>query len=232
MSFDEVSVAAPWIERGHTLGADVFAPQRFEPRLFKTHLRFRQANSGARYIHVVRDPRDIVVSLYDFLSTTVIDHDAISVDTFVGQWLLAELGDRDDGTPPGPYRCDPWSHLLSWWHARAHVPVLTVAFEHLRRDLTSQVARIAEFLEVERDPELLALVTRQSTFAFMREHSSQFSEIELDTKRRRAKVVTGREGDHRARLSATLTKQLDDAWRRRITTVLGFETHEQLIAAI
>ncbi len=49
----------PWIELAHDCGHDLEAPQP-APRCFKTHCWFGHVPKGAKYIVVVREPKDVV----------------------------------------------------------------------------------------------------------------------------------------------------------------------------
>ncbi|MCX7063591.1 MAG: sulfotransferase domain-containing protein [Proteobacteria bacterium] len=234
MNFDEVSRVAPWIERGHMFGIDATAPQQFEPRVFKTHLEYEHVNKGARYIHVIRDPKDVLVSFYGFMSSAIIDPNAISIDTFANVWLLSDhVGERSDPNAPfGPFLYNYWRHLLDWWAAREHAPVLTLAYEHMRADLRGHVARIAAFMGITADRALLDLATRQSTFEYMALHKDQFADHIPDTPMRFHKVVNGQVGSHRLRVSAALGARIDAAWQHYVTPVLGFENYEALVKSL
>ncbi len=61
---EEISAAVPWIELAHDCGQDLEAPQAAWPRCFKTHCWYGHVPKGARYIVVVRQPADVVVSFF------------------------------------------------------------------------------------------------------------------------------------------------------------------------
>ena len=234
MDFPEITFAVPWIERGHLFGIDASAPQRFAPRVFKTHLEYANLAKGARYVHVIRDPKDVLVSYYRFLGQGVLDPAAIPIDVFAEIWLFADLlaepGSAD--VPLCPHLYNYWRHLLDWWQARERAPVLTLAYENLQRDLQGHVARVAEFIGVDADAQLLDLVTHQATFAFMAEHRTQFSDRIPQTEIRFSKVVEGAVGSHRTHVDAALAKRIDDAWRHYVTPVLGVPSYEALVKSL
>src|SRR5579872_4992478 len=62
MDFDDISRVVPWIETAGPLGLDIEAPQRAEPRGFKSHMSYGPIPKGARYVVCVRDPKDAFVS--------------------------------------------------------------------------------------------------------------------------------------------------------------------------
>ena len=66
MDFDEITLVVPWLELALDLGIDPDAPQVAEPRAFKSHLNWHDVPKGGRYITMVRDPGDVLVSMYHF----------------------------------------------------------------------------------------------------------------------------------------------------------------------
>ena len=234
MAFKEVSWVAPWLQRGHMFGIDSRIAQQYAPRVFKTHLPYAHVNKGARYIHVIRDPKDVLVSFYGFLSHGLIDPAALSIETFAECWLLSDqlAGCSDPGAPFGPYLYNYWQHLLDWWAARSQAPVLTLAYEHLRRDLAPQVARVAAFMGIAADAALFELATHQAGFDFMAAHQEQFSDEIIGIPHRLLKVVSGEVGGHKRVLSPPLVARIDAAWQRYVAPVTGATSYEAFIAAL
>jgi hypothetical protein len=66
MDFDEICRVVPWINMAHDVGIDLYAPQVAHPRAFKTHSTLDEAPKGGKYIIVVRDPCDALLSNYLF----------------------------------------------------------------------------------------------------------------------------------------------------------------------
>ena len=48
MDFDEITRVVPWLEAALDMGLDLDAPQRAEPRAFKTHLAWDLVPKGGR----------------------------------------------------------------------------------------------------------------------------------------------------------------------------------------
>jgi hypothetical protein len=67
MNFDEITSVIPWLEMAYDLGMDLAQPQRGQPRAFESHLRWELVPKGARYIYVIRDPQDVLVSMCHFM---------------------------------------------------------------------------------------------------------------------------------------------------------------------
>src|SRR6185436_8589797 len=66
MDFDDISRVVPWINMAHDMEIDIYAPQVARPRAFKTHTPLHELSSGGKYIVVLRDPRDALLSHYHF----------------------------------------------------------------------------------------------------------------------------------------------------------------------
>jgi hypothetical protein len=234
MDFTEISEVVPWIEQGHKFGIDAAKAQAFEPRVFKTHLEYTHVNKGARYIHVVRDPKDVLVSYYRFMSQVLVDPQAISIDSFADICLFSDqLAERTDpGAPFGPHLYNYWRHLIDWWRAREVAPVLTLAYEQMQRNLPLHVTRVAEFMNIESYARRVDRATLQATFEFMSAHRDRFSDRIPGTEVRLAKVVDGKVGSHSTRIDAALASRIDAAWQHYITPELGFDSYEALMESL
>src|SRR5450432_1141955 len=111
--FDDISRVVPWLETAAIVGLDLEAPQRAEPRGFKSHLAYDAIPKGARYIVAFRDPKDALVSLYRFMEGWFLEPGAVSIGDFAGDWIARCV----DGH-------GYWSHLVSWWAVRDNPEVL------------------------------------------------------------------------------------------------------------
>lgn len=231
MDFDDISRVVPWIEMSTDLGIDLDAEQRANPRAFKSHLGWHDVPKGGRYIVPLRDPGDALVSSYHFMEGWFVEPGAISIETHARENFMKPR-------PGGGY----WAHLRSWWEQRDHPAVLLLAFEQMKVDLEGTVRRIADFIDVDLDDELLAIVMRQSSLEFMTEHKDRFDDFLM---RRRseevcglppgsdsAKVRTGEVGSRKVELPAEIQAELDARWTEEITPHLGFAAYEDLLAAL
>ena len=68
MNFDDVSQVIPWVEMAHYEGLDLAAPQPGSIRAFKSHLSWTKIPKGGRYIVSFREPKDALISLYNFVN--------------------------------------------------------------------------------------------------------------------------------------------------------------------
>ncbi|GJN26974.1 hypothetical protein PR202_gb14944 [Eleusine coracana subsp. coracana] len=115
-----------------------------EPRLFATHVPFVSlprtiAGSGCKIVFVCRDPKDNLISLWDFVNKFRVKqgHEPISLEA------AAELF-CNGLSPFGPY----WDHVLGYWRAHLAHPekVLFFRYEEMHKEPAAHVRRLAEFV--------------------------------------------------------------------------------------
>ena len=225
MDFDDISRVIPWIEVSAGLDLDLNAEQKASPRAFKSHLSWDQIPRGGRYINVVRDPGDAAVSLLRFQEGWFLEPGAVPTDEFVEEAFLSHRR--------------YYKHLQSWWPHRNDDNVLFLAYEKMLKDSTDTICRIAEFIGIELDDELLAITEKHASLAFMLKYKDRFDDAILRKLSEdkggiplgsdSAKVREGTAGG-RAELSDATLARLDQVWREEITSSLGFETYSDLIA--
>ncbi len=236
MDFDDISRVAPWIETSTDLGLDLDAPQGASPRVFKSHLEAYLVPKGGRYINSCRDPRDALLSMYKFMEGWFIEPGAISLDDFV-MGVFVKAGKAATGGP-GDY----WSHLKSWWLRSNDPDVLFLAYEHMKDDLTSTIQKIAAFMEIELNDELLAITENNASLPFMQAHKDRFDDklmrersvavAGLPKDSDSSKVRTGQTGEARGQLSKAVLEELDAIWQEQITSEFGFSDYNEMIATL
>ena len=232
MQFPEIYAVVPFFDLAPSSGIDRDQPQVAEPRAFKTHLAWDLMPKGGRYIYVLRDPGDALVSYYHYVNGVFLEKDAISIDEFAREAFLAEAG---------PWGCY-WDHVCSWWPQRERPNVLMLCFEDMKRDLAGTIVRVAGFLGLEADPTRLERVARQASFEFMKEHARQFvsgraardvqARYGLPSDELWVQIRSGRTGDSRNELSAETIRQFNAVWKREIEGPLGFAAYDDLRACL
>ncbi len=89
MDFDNINDVVPWLGLSHTAEEEARAAQQdLRPHVFKSHSPLDQAPQGARYIVVLRDPADAMLSHYRFAAGVFFDADSIDFDTFAREFYL------------------------------------------------------------------------------------------------------------------------------------------------
>ncbi len=229
MSFDDISRVVPWIETAYQLDIDLGAEQRAEPRAFKSHLAWDDVPKGCRYIVSIRDPKDALVSMYRFMDGWFVEPGAISIDEFARRRSF----DRETGP-------DYWRHLASWLSQRHDPNVLLLAFEDMKVNLPAVVDRIAAFIGIETNADLLRVATDQASFEFMQDNSAPFSDpmmrslseavAGIPPNSDSAKVREGTVGAHHAEMSPGVIATFDRIWDETITAEFGYASYAELVA--
>ncbi|MFN3232048.1 MAG: sulfotransferase domain-containing protein [Alphaproteobacteria bacterium] len=232
MDFDDISRVVPWIETSTDLGLDLNAEQKASPRAFKSHLDADAIPKGGRYIVSSRNPQDALYSMFKFMEGWFIEPGAVTPDAFArATWLK-----------PGSGRDGYWKHLKSWWLRRDDPDVLFMAYEHMKDDLTGTIQKVAEFMDITLDDELLAITQEHASLPFMQRHKDKFDD-KLMRERATAvcgipadsdssKVRTGKVGEARQKFSDGVLAELDAVWQREITAELGFPDYATMIATL
>ncbi|HEY4941355.1 MAG TPA: sulfotransferase domain-containing protein [Rhizomicrobium sp.] len=231
MDFDDISRVVPWIETSRTLGIDLEAPQRAQPRGFKSHLSYYDMPKGARYVVSLREPKDAMVSLYRFMEGWFLEPGAVSLSEFA-QGRLAK-GGQDPGY---------WQHLISWWEQRDNPDVLLLSYEHMSADPERHVRKLAAFCGIALDDALLRLTLERSSFAYMLRHKDLFDDAmmrklsearcNLPPGSDSAKVRQGGSGGHRGVMPDELAATLDAIWTDVVAPKTGFADYALLEAEL
>ncbi len=230
MDFDEITAVTPWLELSYDMGIDPEAQSDF-PRAYKSHLCWDQIPKGGRYICVVRDPKDALVSMYKFFEGWFFEPGSISISEFAREHYMQ----RQD---PKGY----WYHLASWWAVRERPDVLLLCYEDMKEDLSVTVHTIARFMGIELDAELEKILLKQASMEFMRAHSRQFDDHLIRQTRDSAcglppgggvgKVRSGRVGDHAVELGPQVCDEMDMIWESDISACFGFASYAALRAEL
>lgn len=228
MDFDEITRVVPWINMAHDTGIDIYAPQVARPYAFKTHSTLDEVPKGGKYIVIVRDPSDALLSDYHFMEGMFFEKGSIS---------LAEYA-RGDFIPGHEVH----KHILAFWERRNDKDVLPLCYENMKADLLGTVERVAAFIDIRLDEELREIVLRQSDIKFMQEHKDQFEDhiirnarsaaMRLPLDGRLNKVRNGQVGEAKEIVPDEIKKELEILWQNEITSKLGLNSYEDLRKAL
>lgn len=167
VDFDEITEVVPWTICAIDCGQDIDAEQVAYPRLFKSHESYADVPKGAKYIYVMRNPEDVCLSFYSFLlSYTQIDQSTISIEDFVSH-LFAGRGSNSGRI---------WEHFLSFFERKEDPNILMLFYEDILVNPSEAIRRIANFMEIPLDDELLALTLEKTSISFMKTIDSKFDD--------------------------------------------------------
>jgi Sulfotransferase domain len=231
MDFDDISRVVPWIETAITVGIDINAEQRANPRGFKSHLGYEQVPRGARYVVSLRDPKDAFVSGYRFMEGWYFEPGSISWEAYFEPRKERRGGGRDY-----------WSHLVSWWEQRHNPDVLLLSYEHMIEDPALAITRLAAFCGIVLDDNLLQLTLERTSLSYMLRYKDRFDDAMLRELSETvgglprgsdsAKVRKGGVGGHRQELPDSVSRGLDDIWATDVAPRTGFADYASLEAGV
>ncbi|MCP5043336.1 MAG: sulfotransferase domain-containing protein, partial [bacterium] len=170
--FPHIHAVVPWPDApGSTPIGDLFdeTPIENSPtglRIIKTHLaaEYIPYSEKAKYLAVIRDPKEVLVSSYYFLGGMfgVLNH--LTID----DWF-------DLTTRPGGLM-ERWAiHTASVWDWREHPNVLVMNYREIIKEPVASIELVAGVMGVTLSPEQLASVVERSSFSYMQAHEAQFA---------------------------------------------------------
>jgi len=139
-------------------------------RVIKTHLaaRFVPYDEQARYLVVVRDPREIFVSSYHF-AAGVAGPLMPTLETWLELFLTQDFPFNFGST---------WAeHAAGYWALRDKPNVLVLFFADMKADLPGTVRQVADVLGVQLTSAQLRAVVERSSFSYMSGIENKFTPI-------------------------------------------------------
>lgn len=142
------------------------APTRL--RVIKTHWEqdYVPYDRDAKYIVVVRDPKEVFVSGYYFAKAMF--GPVINFDYSAEEWLAQFLSDR--------YVFGSWAeHTAGWWKLRDTENVLIVTYADIKRSPRAMIERAADLMKVSLTEGQMQKVLEKSDFQYMKAHEDSFA---------------------------------------------------------
>ena len=205
-----ITDAVPWLETlpHRPNGMLEFLKTLPQRRLFTSHLPYPLMhpldNTTAKIVYVARNPKDVAISTY-FHNQSKGGYEGTWEEHFQ-LFLNSDVG-------CGPY----FDHVLPWWEASQNDErILFMKYEDMKHDHAGNVAKLASFLDVEADSQLIDRVVALSSFKSMTANET----TNFDWIPQRADVPKhfrkGELGDWRNHFSAEQSQQMDDLFMKRV----------------
>jgi len=177
------------------------------PRIIKSHQFF-----DARYkrvIYIVRDPRDVVLSYYNFQRKYGEIDDQYPLEQYLPRFIAGDV--------PGLIGWGSWGeHVLSWLATRHNSPgFLLLRYEAMLADPVCELGKVAKFLGIETTAEALAAVVERSSADNMRRMEKTQSDKWVVTKGRRKDIPfvgKAKEGGWQSLLPENAIDEIEEAW--------------------
>lgn len=176
---------SPWLDANYAPLPALIAHLQAQThrRFVKTHLPVNALvfSPNAKYIYLGRDVRDVIWSLYNHqanITQQVLDR--CNAPSGLGPPLERPRGDErqfyheflgSGGTAVAPY-ASFWEHVQGWWNIQGLPNVLLVHFSNLKADLPGEIRRVAAYLEIPLDEDLMPHIVEHCGFEYMQKAAS------------------------------------------------------------
>jgi len=176
------------------------------PRIIKTHEYFD--HRYPKTIYIVRDPRDVALSYYDFQRKYRQIEDGYPLKQYVDDFVHGRLISRDWGT---------WAeNVASWISTRANQQgFLLLRYEDMMHDTVKELARVADFLGIEPTPDRLRQAIERSSADRMRALEKAEENQWVATRKHRKDIPfvrVAKSGGWRESLPESCAQKIEDAW--------------------
>lgn len=187
------------------------------PRIIKSHSYYDPRYP--RVIYIVRDPRDVALSYYDFSRKYRHFEDSYPLDRYIGDFVKGRLISAAGWGTWG-------ENVASWVFARGARPgFLLVRYEDMKERPEQELTRIAEFLGIDASPELLQTTLDRSSPDRMRAMEKAHGKDWVSTKNKRDDIPFIRSaaaGRWKTKLPSESVAEIEAAWGN-IMAHLGYE---------
>ena len=176
------------------------------PRLIKTHEYFD--HRYPRIIYIVRDPRDVALSYYDFDRKYRHIPDGYPLERYIDEFVEGKLMSSDWGT---------WGENVGTWiSARGNKDTfLLLRYEDMLQDTAAELRRVADFLTISTSSEQIEKAIAASSADRMRELEKQQEHQWVATKKHRKDIPFVRvatSGGWKENLPESCVTKIEAAW--------------------
>jgi hypothetical protein len=186
------------------------------PRIIKSHEYFDPRYK--KVIYIVRDPRDVALSYYDFSRKYRHIEDSFPLTRFVSDFVAGRLSSFDWGT---------WGeNVSSWFYTRNGRPeFLLLRYEDMLSNTVGELDKVARFLGIESSRERLTAAVERSSADRMRSLEATQGDKWVSTKDKRSDIPfvrTASSGLWKEKLPAISIAEIESAWGP-LMLELGYE---------
>jgi hypothetical protein len=194
-------------------------------RVIKTHLARRDVpiSPAARYVTLIRDPKEVVVSAHHFMLGMVGIREHVSVSRWVELFF-----------EPGLLGTAWAEHTAGFWAVRERPNVLVRTFNQAKANLPGMVTELATHLGVELSEDEHARVVERSSFAWMRANEAKFQPPTFPLVNHAAKpkmVRRGAVGGSHELLDADQRARIDDFAREQLRRIGSEFPYDELFGS-
>ncbi|KAM9798231.1 amine sulfotransferase-like [Neosynchiropus ocellatus] len=200
----------PWMEGGTI---DDCQRDRPDPRLNRTHIPPDMLPLGvkekrAKTIYLMRNPKDVLVSLYHFSGSWVMLETPTSFNQFFDDFMEGK-------TLMGSW----FDHIREYYNEKDEMNLHYVMYEDMLKDTKGEVQKICKFLEKDLSDEAIDRVVESSTFDNMKTNpKANFKDL-LETGRYRKDKPTmrsGKAGDWKNHFTVAQNEYFDKVFQEKM----------------
>ena len=161
MSFDHIYDVAPFLEMCLKNGTSL--EEMPSPRIVKSHLLYRTIYQyQGKYIYIIRDGRDVLISCYFLQKRYMNPNEVFSV--YFDKFLA------------GRVQYGSWfKHVKEWQVHSSDLNVLVIHYEDLIQSLDKCLKRIGLFAGLSNPDHRYDILAKQCSFDFMKQYEAKFA---------------------------------------------------------
>ncbi|MEM7132389.1 MAG: sulfotransferase domain-containing protein [Chloroflexota bacterium] len=209
--FEHIHDIVPWPENPQPqlvpLSVPTWKESPTQMRAVKTHVEaeFVPYSEAAKYVVVMRDPKDVLVSSFFFSDSIMPGLSSIGIGAWVDLFNKGEV----------PYGL--WAeHIASFWPWRDRQNVLVLTFGEMKKDLAQVIQKVAELMQVELSDDEMALVLEKSSFQYMKANEDKFEPPTPMVNDKVELLRTGKKGEAAHHLTAEQLTSVDQAMKEHL----------------
>ncbi|XP_052089169.1 sulfotransferase 1C2-like [Mytilus californianus] len=134
------------------------------PRILNTHLSFKyiptkHVQNKGKIVHMIRNPKDICVSLYHHAKKDVVMNYDVPWDTYFENWMSGKV-----------FYGSWYDYELGMEEASIQHPgmIYTCYYEDFKREPRNQIRKLADFLDINVSDQILESITEETSFENMK----------------------------------------------------------------
>lgn len=186
------------------------------PRVIKSHQYFD--HRYPKVLYITRDPRDVVLSYYNFSRKYRQIADDFPLQEYVHNFVAGALNSSDWGT---------WAENVGTWVAarNGRTTFLLLRYEDLIEHTEAELSKVARFFNVDADPEKLRKAIENSSAERLRALENKEGGAWVTTKNKRSDIPfigTAVAGKWKSKLPLTAVSEIEAAWGPLMVS-LGYE---------
>lgn len=210
--FDHIHDIVPWPEVPlpgmMKIATPTWETSPTKIRAIKTHAeaQFVPYNLDAKYVVIIRDPKDAMISSFHFSDAIMPGLGSIGLDKWTEVF-------KEGNTPYGIWA----EHVASFWPWRDRDNVVVLMFNEIKRDLEKAVRAVAKLMQVDLSEAEIAEVVRKSEFGYMKSVETKFTPPSPLVQKVPVEIIRkGKTGESAEVLSAEQLQSVDEAMKAQL----------------